>query len=1001
MVQHGKSKTGKTVNSGTDGGVSASNLPGTGILQPVSLSDSTVDVQQRAEGITRKLSQALSLYNLGSYVEALQACEEVYEADAFRTDNLLLLGAVHFQMRNFSEAIFYCQQCVRVDPNFAEGYSNLGNALKELGDVKAAVQFYLKAIKLKPRYSDAYNNLAGAYMQLGQMQEAMETYQMALTLNPQLVDAHSNLGNLYKASGDLTAAKRCYMEAVRVKPEFAIAWSNLAGVFKDEGQSQAAISYYKEAIRLVPEFADAHSNLGNTYKDQRMLAEAMECYKTAIALRGDFAIAHGNLGICLWETGDVEAAIRELKYAIQLEPNYPDAYNNLGNVLRHQSKAEEAVQCFRSALRLKPDHPHAYNNLGNAMKDMGMIKEAIHCYVTAIRLLPTYAAAHSNLGNVLKEQGKLPQAISHYQEAITIDPLFADAYSNLGNCYKETGHAEEAVKCYQTALKIKPDYPDALANLAALLKDNGELEAAVTHYKSALALQPDHAEAFANLVHTQVQICDWEDREGQFAKLAQLTEMQLLKNEVGAVPSVQPFHMLAYPMSLAELLHVATKYSARCKSNVALVETHFTFRPKPKSVRLRIGYVSSDFGNHPLSHLTQSVFGSHDLSRFEVFCYALSGPDGSAWRRRIESEAEHFKDISQLHAGEGAQLIHNDGIHILINLNGYTKGARNEIFALHPAPIQMSWLGFAGTMGADYIEYVIADDIVIPDEYRGYYSEKILKMPHTYMVTDHRQTSKHILTAHAAAKSALMGGNSGEQNADSLPPAQPMLDVPTRARYGISEDKFVYACFNQLYKVDPDVFTAWCNVLKRTKNSIMWLLRFPPAAEANLLKEADKRGVKADQFVFSDVCPRDEHLLRGYLIDLCLDTPAYNGHTTAADMLWTGTPMITIRQDKMVSRVATGLLSGLGIGELSVDNLLDYEELAVTLATDQERLFSYRKHIELAREDCATFDTQRFVINLEKGFLGVWNNYESGDPLEDVKVVDDSAVYTLADAGVF
>ena len=832
-------------------------------------------------------------------------------------------------------------------------------------------------------------------MQLGQTQEAMETYQMALTLNPGLVDAHSNLGNLYKASGDLDAAKRCYMEAVRIKPDFAIAWSNLAGVFKDEGQSTAAISYYKEAIRLVPEFADAHSNLGNAYKDQRMLPQAMDCYKTAISLREDFAVAHGNLGICFWEIGQIEAAIKELKYAIQLEPNYPDAYNNLGNVLRHESKIEEAVQCFRSALRLKPDHPHAYNNLGNAMKDMGMIKEAIHCYVTSIRLLPTYAAAHSNLGNVLKEQGKLSQAISHYQEAITIDPLFADAYSNLGNSYKEIGHADEAFKCYQTALKIKPDYPDALANLAALLKENGEVDISRSHYLKALELQPDHAEAFANLVHTQCQMCDWDDRDNQFAKLAQLTEMQLMRKDIGAVPSVQPFHMLAYPMSLAEQLHVASKYSQRCKSAVMLVETHFTFRTKPRSVRLRIGYVSSDFGNHPVSHLCQSIFGYHDASKFEVFCYALGGPDGSAWRRRIEKEAEHFKDISQLHAGEAAQLIHNDNVHILINLNGFTKGGKNEIFALHPAPVQMQWLGFAGTMGAEYIEYMIADDTVIPPESRHYYSERVISMPHTYVVTDHLQTSKHILQAQSAAKTAAMGG----ADPDAVPPV-PTMDVPTRSRYGISEDKFVYCCFNQLYKVDPEIFDAWCNILKRTDNSVLWMLRFPPAAEANLIKEAAKRGIKSDQLVFSDVCPRDEHIHRGFLADLFLDTPAYNGHTTAADILWSGTPLITLKKDKMASRVATALLKGVGLEELSVDTLLDYEELAVRLAQDQERLFSYRSHIENCRESCATFDTRRFVDNLEKGLLSAWANYETGDPLEDIKVLDTDPVFTLQDGSL-
>ena len=969
---------------------------GRDMLNAVSTSDTTTDVQQRAEVISRKLTQAIGFYNGGSYHEALQACEEVYDADAFRTDNLLLMGAVHFQLRNFSEAIFYCQQCVRVDPNFAEGYSNLGNALKELGDVKAAVQFYLKAIKLKPRYSDAYNNLAGAYMQLGQTQEAMETYQMALTLNPGLVDAHSNLGNMYKASGDLEAAKRCYLESVRIKPDFAIAWSNLAGVFKDEGQTSTAVAYYEEAIRLCPEFADAHSNLGNAFKDTGRLEEAISCYKKAVDLRGDFAIAHGNLGVCLWETGKAKEAVEELKYAIQLEPNYPDAYSNLGNVLRQQEKLEEAVQCYRSALRLKPDHPHAYNNLGNAMKDMGMTKEAIHCYVTAIRLLPTYAAAHSNLGNVLNDQGKRPQSIAHYQEAVTIDPLFADAYNNMGNAYKADGHTAEAMQCYLSALKAKPEYPDALANLASLLKDNGQLEEATERYQQALELEPAHCEAMANLLHTRLMMCDWSEYEKCFAQLAQQTEMQMRRKEIGAVPSVQPFHSLVYPFSLAELLHIASKYSHRVKASVNLVETHFTFRTKPKSVRLRIGYVSSDFGNHPMSHLTQSIYGYHDRAQIEVFCYALTGPDGSAWRRRIEAEAEHFKDISLLHSGEAAQLIHNDNIHILINLNGYTKGARNEIFALHPAPLQMQWLGFAGTMGADYVEYMIGDETSVPSESRGYYSEKVVSMPHSYIPTDHRQTSKHILDAHGAHKAQLMNAEGAEgAGPDSLPPL-PSMEVPTRAKYCISEDAFVFACFNQLHKVDPEIFRTWCNILKRTSNSVLWLLRFPPAAEANLIAEAKKEGVMSDQLVFSDVCPRDEHLLRGFLADLCLDTPAYNGHTTAADMLWSGTPIVTMKKDKMCSRVCSGLLKGLGLeSDLSVDSLLDYEELAVSLASDPDRLYSFRSHIEGCRENCATFDTQRFVDNLEKGLVAAWANYESGDPLDDVTVLDDEPVYTL------
>ena len=238
----------------------------------------------------------------------------------------------------------------------------------------------------------------------------------------------------------------------------------------------------------------------------------------------------------------------------------------------------------------------------------GQMKEAVHCYVTAIRLMPNFAAAHSNLASVLKEQGKVEEALAHYHEAVTIDPLFSDGYSNMGNTYKDTYRIEEAISCYKTAIKIKPDNAVALANLAAAYKDSGQLIEAITYYRQALQIKPHFPEAFCNYIHTLVFVCDWNTREEDFARLSQVTQMELLACSLkpSAVPSVQPFHALIYPFSLAEMLEISRKYAQRAKLNVALTESLFVFRPKPKNARLKIGYVSSDFGNHPLSHLMQS-----------------------------------------------------------------------------------------------------------------------------------------------------------------------------------------------------------------------------------------------------------------------------------------------------------------------------------------------------------------------------------------------------------
>ncbi|CAK4200481.1 unnamed protein product [Aphanomyces euteiches] len=902
-------------------------------------------------------------YNHGKYKEGIAICEMLYEADAARTDNLLLLGALHFQLRNFSEAIFYNQQCIRIDPQFAEAFGNLGNALKEIGDSQGAIQFYLRAIKLNPRFADVYNNLASSYMQMGAIHEAIETYKMALVLDPCLVDAHSNLGNLYKAQGFVDDAMTCYTNAIRVKPMFAIAWNNLAGLYKDEGDLTKAIDHYKEAIRLAPDFADAHSNLGNALKETGDTAGAIEAYKTAIALRPEFAIAHGNLASSYFDANQIELAVATYRTAIQLEPKFPDAYNNLGNALRELGQLEQAISSYRTALRLKPDHPHAYNNLGNALKDKGMIKEAIHCYMTAARLMPRFAAAHSNLGSILKEQGKIDQALAHYQEALTIDPNFAHAYSNMGNAYKDLLRLDEAITCYSTAIRLNPSFPDTYSNLASAYKDGGRFEEALTCFRKALSLKPDFPEAFSNYVHALTVVCDWCSRAEDFKTLFTMLERQLSTD--GTLPTVQPFHALLYPLSAAQTLEIAKRYAQRARLNTSLVDLGpLRYRAKRSDERLRIGYVSSDFGNHPISHLMQSVFGLHDSSRVEVTCYATSTSDHSQWRRKIEADAEHFKDMSSMSSGDAARLIHNDGIHILVNLNGYTKGAQTEIFALRPAPIQIALMGYCGTMGAEYIQYIVSDKVALPLDIAAVgFTEKVIYMPHSFFVNDHKQSARGVLDVESC---------------------------PSRSQYDVPEDKFVFCNFSQLGKLDPSLFATWMHILKRVPNSILWLLRYHnnELVEANLKVEAKAHGVRENRLHFTDVAPKEEHLKRGYLADLFLDTAVCNAHTIGCDILWSGTPMITLNGHHLASRVASSLLFAADLTDLITDTLEEYEEMAVALALDMDKLWQLRKKLEEARMTCALFDTARWVRNWETALWLAWDAHEAGLPLDHIEVPD-------------
>jgi protein O-GlcNAc transferase len=735
------------------------------------------------------LTLARQYYKLGRYGDARNVCEQIYQTDAYRTDNLLLLGALHFQLRNFSEAIFYNQQAIRVDPHLAEAFGNLGNSLKELGDLDGAIQFYLKAIKLKPRFCDAYNNLASSYMQQGRTKEASETFQMSLILNPELVEAHSNLGNLHKAQGKLEEAKRCFLEAIRIRPDFAIAWSNLAGIFKDQGDLETAVAYYEESLRLSPDFADAWSNMGNALKEMgpSRLDDAERAFQTAIKLRPDFAIAHGNLGSCAYDKGNIKKAITSFKHALQLEPNFPDTHNNLGNALREQNKIDESISHYRAALRLKPDHPHAYNNLGNALKDKGLIKEAIHCYMTACRLMPRFAAAHSNMGSILKEQGKSQQAIAHYQQAIDIDPMFAGAYSNLGNAYKDMGRMEDAIKCFTTSIRLKPDFADAYSNLAGAYRDSHRVDDAITCYRKALSLRPDFPDAYCSLVFSLIHICDWRGRSAHIQKVEDLLDKQL--NAPGTTPSMQPFHaLMCETVSAEKEIALARCYADRAKRNTTLLQMpSFRFRARLPTEPIHIGYVGSNFNNHTIGHMLQIAVGLHNSKRCQVTCYSLSQDDLSEEHRRFRHSSPSFKDISQMGPGDAAQLIHSDKIHILIDLNGYSNGSKLEIFALKPAPIQISALGYPGTLGADFIDYKLVDPTSVPSKTstRDRFVEKMLYMPYTFVCTDHHETANHIK----------------DKN-----------NCPTRAVFGIPEDKIVFGCFHQLFKIDPGKVYFFCGV---------------------------------------------------------------------------------------------------------------------------------------------------------------------------------------------
>ncbi|KAJ7978209.1 Tetratricopeptide repeat (TPR)-like superfamily protein [Quillaja saponaria] len=890
------------------------------------------------------LTFAHQMYKTGNYKLALQYGNTVYEKNPLRSDNLLLLGAIYYQLHDFDMCIAKNEEALQIDPHFAECYGNMANAWKEKGNIDLAIRYYLVAIELRPNFADAWSNLASAYMRKGRLNEAAQCCRQALTLNPLMVDAHSNLGNLMKAQGLVQEAYSCYLEALRIQPTFAIAWSNLAGLFMESGDFNRALQYYKEAVKLKPSFPDAYLNLGNVYKALGLPQDAIACYQRALQSRPNYAMAFGNLASTYYEQGQLDLAILHYKQAVSIDPKFLEAYNNLGNALKDVGRVEEAVQCYNQCLALQSNHPQALTNLGNIYMEWNMVAAAASYYKATLSVTTGLSAPFNNLAIIYKQQGNYTDAISCYNEVLRIDPLAADGLVNRGNTYKEIAY-----------------------------KDSGHVEAAMNSYKKALLLRSDFPEATCNLLHTLQCVCSWEDRDKMFAEVEGIIRKQI---NISVLPSVQPFHAIAYPIDPILALEISRKYAAHC----SLIASRFSLpafsHPAPVPIkcesgyeRLRIGYVSSDFGNHPLSHLMGSVFGMHNTKTVEVFCYALSPNDGTEWRQRIQSEVEHFVDVSSMSSDMIAKMINKDKIHILVNLNGYTKGARNEIFAMQPAPIQVSYMGFPGTTGAAYIDYLVTDEFVSPLHYSHIYSEKLVHLPHCYFVNDYKQ-----------------------KNQDVLDP----ICQPKRSDYGLPDDKFIFACFNQLYKMDPEIFNTWCNILKRVPNSALWLLRFPAAGETRLRAYAASQGVQPDQIIFTDVAMKNEHIRRSALADLFLDTlfflflllglyamPILQAQISYGQVCqWL---LFLLRKWLPGLQGSLCLATGLG-DEMIVSSMKEYEERAVSLALNRPKLQAVTNKLKAVRMTCPLFDTYRWVRNLERSYFKMWNLQCAGQQPQHFKV---------------
>ena len=596
--------------------------------------------------------------------------------------------------------------------------------------------------------------------------------------------------------------------------------------------------------------------------------------------------------------------------------------------------ANAAGICAR-ILKVAPGQPQALHLLGMAALQQGQASEAVELLRRAIRSDPHFVAALNDLANLLLQQGALAEADACYRRAIAAAPDFAGAHNNLGNLLQMTNSLEEAVACYRTAVGLRPGYAEAFRNLGSALRRLGRPEEAARALRTAMGINPGFAAAIVQLAHQLKELCDWSQLDGLTAELREIVE-------TGSA-AVNPFVFLSLDTTPREQLLCARRWAAE---HVGPPRER-TVVPKVDD-RITIGYLSADFQEHATTHLIAELFRLHDRRRFRVIGYSYGRDDGTAARRQLRESFDEFEDLLDCSHAESAARIVAGRVDILVDLKGYTTDARPGILALRPAPVQVNYLGYPGSMGSDAVDYILVDPVVVPAEEQPYFTERLVHLPECYQVNDRRR-----------------------------PIAR---RVPSRQECALPEAGFVFCCLSSAYKITAPMFEIWMRLLAGVPGSVLWLLEPNGTALANLRREAEARlAGGAARLVFAPPLPNPEHLARFAAADLFLDALPYNAHTLTSDALWGGCPVITCAGRAFAGRVAASLLRAIGLPELATQTLSDYEALALDLARNPDRLRATKRKLAANRLSTALFDSPRFTRHLESAFETMWQTHAAGE----------------------
>jgi predicted O-linked N-acetylglucosamine transferase (SPINDLY family) len=733
--------------------------------------------------------------------------------------------------------------------------------------------------------------------------------------------------------GEWADAERMGREILDVQADHFDALHLLGIIAGSTGRTQEAVDLLTKALQVNPDSAEAHDNRGVALGNLRRYDEALECSERALALAPDYAFAHFNRGVALDGLDRHAEALESYDRALALRPGFAEAHNNRSVALNRLKRHGEALAESELALALRPDYAEAHANRGRALRHLRRDAEAMASYERAIVLNPDLAEAHNNRGNLLLNLGRPAEALESFDRALGLRPESAEAHNNRGNALFELKRFEEALESYDRALALEPNHAEWHSNRGNVLRHLYRPADALACFETALRIDPESDYLHGRWLHAKMTVCDWRDIAQHFERLRQEIERRQR-----ASPPFAVLAMLGSPalQRVAAQIWVQDQYPP-----------NRTLPAIPKRVRrdkVRIGYFSADFREHPVSQLMAEVFERHDRLKFELLAFSFGPATDDPTRQRVAAAFDRFIDVRNLSDIDVAMLARSLEVDIAVDLGGFTQDCRAGIFAARAAPVQLGYLGYLGTMGAQYMDYLLADEVIIPPGSRTYYAEKIAYLP-SYQANDTRRRT-------------------------------PDREF-SREGLGLPPEGFVFCCFNNNFKITPARFDAWMRIMKRVEGSVLFLYADNEHAAANLRMEAVLRGVPAERLVFGGRLPAPMYMARYRVADLFLDTFPYNAGTTASDALWAGVPVLTQTGEAFASRMAASLLNAIDLPELVTSNEEKYEELAVALATQPSRLADIKRRLARNRLTTALFDMARFTRSLEAAYAAMYERYHA------------------------